>query len=238
MGIFDNFKEALSGGNSKSPIAALGGIGQKYTDPLAWIGGDGYLKFINQTVPEATNKGLSTVISPFKKVDETINPVRWIGPVDDAFDWTEAKPADTIAAALGAYFGGGALLGAGGGGGAGGTAGGTAGGAAGSGSATSAPAAQAGSFDWQQLVRTMPRQSSTPQYQAPAYGGAYSGQPSYPTSATANTNVGVPVPLTSPVAESLLANGQAAGADSDVLTPETRRIIASLALSRPGAAGY
>lgn len=153
MGILSGLGKALDPSNSKSPIGVLGKVGQKISDPLALVGGKGYLNFINDTIPEATNKALSTVITPFRAVDKTVNPVRRVGVLDKAFDWTEAKPADTIAAAAGAYFGGGALLGAMGG------SGGTTASPAG---ATSAQAPANGTLNWQQLARMANRQNQGP----------------------------------------------------------------------------
>lgn len=114
---------SASGGNSQSIVARLGQLGQKYTDPLAWIFGR---KYTDQLVNGAdfSNKQFSSVVKPFDKVDQTINPVRrYVPAVNTVGNWIANKPADSLAIAAGAYFGAPALAGAMGGGSGSGAAG-------------------------------------------------------------------------------------------------------------------
>lgn len=115
--------DSVSGDNSLSPVARIGALGQKYTDPLAWIFGKKWTNFTTHLADES-NKVLNKATKPLQKIDQKINPVRRFVPgVDKVASWTEHKPLDTAAIAAGAYFGGGALgnmRGGGGGGGAGG----------------------------------------------------------------------------------------------------------------------
>lgn len=124
--------EILHGGsgsskNSKSFIARLGQLGQKYTDPLAWIFGRKYTdKLVG--IADFSNRQLSSVASrdPMIKLDKKYNPLQQIPAIKKAGDWTTAKPADAAAIAAGAYFGGAALGSAmGGSGGSAGSPGGT-----------------------------------------------------------------------------------------------------------------
>lgn len=117
-------------------LGHLGKYGQKISDPLAWVGGDKFTHLTSDVLPEKVNQGLSAVMRPFDKIDQTINPVRKIPIVNRMANITAAKPGDAMAIAAGAVFGGGALLGGGAGGGAGGAAGGAGGaGSAGAGAA-------------------------------------------------------------------------------------------------------
>lgn len=138
MGLGSN---VLSSGNHDSILGNFGKKFQKYTDPIAWIPGVGD-KWVNLTsveIPRMSNTALSKVVTPFDRVDETINPVRrYIPAVDKIGDVVRDKPASALGTAAGAFFGGGALLGGLGAGGAGGgaaAAGGGAGGAGGLGAA-------------------------------------------------------------------------------------------------------
>lgn len=115
MGLFGN---SLSGSNHSSPIGALGGSLQKYTDPLAMIPGvgDKWVNLTSNKIPSLVNSGLSKVMTPFDKIDETINPVRKIPIVDKVGDWIHNKPGDTLGMVAGAVYGAPALAGAMGGG--------------------------------------------------------------------------------------------------------------------------
>lgn len=131
--------DSSSGKNHKSLIARLGQLGQKYTDPLAWIFGRKYTdKLVD--IADFSNKQFSSVMKPFDKVDKTINPLRRynvVPAVNNVKDWVSNKPADATAIAAGAYFGGGALgdaFGGGSGGGAGAAPGSTSAGSGGGGS--------------------------------------------------------------------------------------------------------
>lgn len=132
MGALGN--NIFGSGNHDSPLGNLGKRYQKYTDPIAMIPGVGD-KWVNLTsveIPRMSNTALSKVITPFDRVDETINPVRrYITPVDKIGDVVRDKPASAIGTAVGSFFGGGALLGGLGAGGAGGGAGSALGGAGG-----------------------------------------------------------------------------------------------------------
>lgn len=128
MGVLANLTGgASSGDNHRSPIGAIGGKIQKWTDPIAWIPGvgDKWVDLTSNKIPEKTNRVLSKVMQPFEKIDKAINPVRQIPAVDNVGNWIAQKPADTLAMAMGAMAGGAALAGAGAGGagGAAGTAG-------------------------------------------------------------------------------------------------------------------
>lgn len=119
-----------------SILGKIGGYGDKYLNPISWITGGKSTQLTSTVLPEKVNSGLSTVMKPFDKVDETINPVRKIKIVDRAADITKNKPGDALAIAAGAVFGGGAALAGGGGAGAGGGAGGAGGGLVGGGGGT------------------------------------------------------------------------------------------------------
>src|SRR5437868_13286573 len=129
MGVLGN--NIFGSGNHDSPLGNLGKKFQKYTDPIAMIPGVGD-KWVNLTsveIPRMSNTALSKVMTPFDRVDETINPVRrYIPAVDKIGDVVRDKPASAIGTAIGSFFGGGALLGGLGAGGAGGAGAGSAGG--------------------------------------------------------------------------------------------------------------
>lgn len=103
--------DSSSGKNHSSLIARLGQWGQKFTDPLAWVFGRKYTdKLVD--IADFSNKQFSSVMKPFDKVDQTINPFRRynvVPGVNNIKDWVANKPADAAAIAAGAYFGGGAL---------------------------------------------------------------------------------------------------------------------------------
>lgn len=103
-----------------SIVGKIGKLGQKISDPLAWVLGDDYTHLTSDVLPEKVNSGLSTAMKPFDKVDKTINPVRKIPIVDRLGNIIAAKPGDAAAIAAGAVFGGAAALGGGGAGGVGG----------------------------------------------------------------------------------------------------------------------
>lgn len=103
------FGNSTSADNSLSPVARLGAVGQKYTDPLAWIFGKKYTDLLTKIADKSNAIG-AKVGKPLTKIDKTLNPVRRLIPaVDQVANWTEQKPADTAAIAAGAYFGGSAL---------------------------------------------------------------------------------------------------------------------------------
>lgn len=134
MGIFDSLSGILDSGNHDSILGAVGKPIQKWTDPLSLVTGGKWADWTSTDIPRASNQVLSKVMTPFDKVDETINPVRrWVPGVDEIGDVVRDKPASAIGTAVGSIFGGGALLGGLGAGGAGGAgaAGGTAGGGGG-----------------------------------------------------------------------------------------------------------
>lgn len=136
MGIFDSLSGILDSGNHDSILGAVGKPIQKWTDPLSWVTGGKWADWTSTDIPRASNQVLSKVMTPFDRVDETINPVRrWVPGVDKIGDVVRDKPASAIGTAVGSFFGGGAALGALGGAGGGAGAGGAAagGGATGSG---------------------------------------------------------------------------------------------------------
>lgn len=103
------FGNSADSSNSLSPVARLGAVGQKYTDPLAWIFGKKYTNLLTKIADKSNQIG-AKVGKPLTKIDKTLNPVRRLIPaVDKVANWTEQKPADTAAIAAGAYFGGSAL---------------------------------------------------------------------------------------------------------------------------------
>lgn len=125
MGLFDSLSGILDSGNHDSILGAVGKPIQKWTDPLSWATGGKWADWTSTDIPRASNQALSKVMTPFDRVDETINPVRRFVPgVDEVGDVVRDKPASAIGTAVGAMFGGGALLGGMGAGGAGGAAGG------------------------------------------------------------------------------------------------------------------
>jgi len=126
-------------GDHSSVLGKLGGKIQKFTDPIAMIPGvgDKWVDLTSNKIPTATNRVLSKVMTPFDRIDETINPVRKIPIVDQIGDAVRDKPGDAIGLAIGSYFAApaiaGAMGGAGGGAAGGASAGGLGGGAAGGG---------------------------------------------------------------------------------------------------------
>lgn len=123
MNILDLLGDSTSSKNNLSSVARLGAMGQKYTDPLAWIFGDKWTGLTTKLADDS-QKYIAKGVKPFAKVDKAVNPLRQIGEFNKAMDWTEQKPVDTAAIAAGAYFGGGALANGLGGGGGGAQAGG------------------------------------------------------------------------------------------------------------------
>ncbi len=122
-------------GDHSSVLGKLGGKIQKFTDPIAMIPGvgDKWVDLTSNKIPTATNRVLSKVMTPFDRIDETINPVRKIPIVDQIGDAVRDKPGDAIGLAIGSYFAAPAIAGAmgGAGGGAAGGAGSIGGGAGG-----------------------------------------------------------------------------------------------------------
>lgn len=114
-----------------SILGKIGGYPDKYLNPISWITKGKSTKLTSTVLPEKVNSGLSTVMKPFDKVDQTINPVRKIPIVNRAANITASKPGDALAIAAGSYFSAGALAGGGAGGGAGGAGGGLAAGGGG-----------------------------------------------------------------------------------------------------------
>lgn len=168
MGFLSGLLDPTSHDSSFSGIADTI---QKYTDPVRWIPGVGDAEgnFLNYTLPNATNKIGSKVLTPFDKVDETINPVRQIPIVDKIGDAVRARPGDALGMAAGAYFGGGALAGAGLLGGGAGTTGAAAGGT-GFGGSTALGAAPTGLFSG-----LNPAAASAAGYGGTSFGGGISG---------------------------------------------------------------
>lgn len=120
MGLLDGLFDS---GNNESIIGAIGAPIQKYTDPLAWLPGglgDKWVDLTSHKIPELTNKVGSKIMTPFDRVDETINPVRRIPVVDRVGDVIRDKPGDAVGIAMGSLFAAPALAGAAGMGGAGG----------------------------------------------------------------------------------------------------------------------
>ncbi|OMG85390.1 hypothetical protein [Achromobacter xylosoxidans] len=131
MGILDGLFDS---GNHESIIGAFGAPIQKVTDPMAWLPGglgDKWVDLTSHKIPEMTNRVGSKVMTPFDRIDETINPVRQIPIVDRVGDVIRDKPGDAVGIALGGYFAAPAIAGAAGAGGAGGAGAGAAGGAGG-----------------------------------------------------------------------------------------------------------
>ncbi|WP_175221106.1 hypothetical protein [Achromobacter deleyi] len=132
MGLLDGLFDS---GNHESILGAIGAPIQKWTDPMAWLPGglgDKWVDLTSHKIPEMTNRVGSKIMTPFDRIDETINPVRQIPIVDRVGDVIRDKPGDAVGMALGGYFAAPALAGAAGSGGAG------AGGAAGTGGGTGA----------------------------------------------------------------------------------------------------
>lgn len=126
--------------NNKSFLARLG----LQLDPLSWIfGKDKVGKWRSHEIAGADwlNKQLSWVAKhdPAIRFDKKYGLPAYSKEAANVSEWVTNKPADSLAIAAGAYFGGSALAGAGGGsGGAGGGA------AAGAGSGTAAAGGGAG----------------------------------------------------------------------------------------------
>lgn len=119
MGLFGN---TLDSSNHESPVGMLGAKGQKWTDPLAWLPGGLGTKWVNLTsheIPKMTNEVISPVTEFGGRIDKAVNPVRRIPAVDNVMNTIEAKPADAIGTAVGAYFAAPVIAGAFGSGGAG-----------------------------------------------------------------------------------------------------------------------
>lgn len=149
MGLFGGlFGDSLDTGNALSPLGALGGKIQKWTDPIAWIPGlgDKWVDLTSNKIPELSNKALRPITKPLNEFDKTVNPLRKIPMVNNVAELAHAKPADSIGLAIGSAFTGGALSGALGGAssGAGGAAAGI--GGAGAGGASGFAAAPTGLF--------------------------------------------------------------------------------------------
>jgi hypothetical protein len=118
-----------------SIVARIGKVGQKYTDPLAWIPGGIGEAYQNGLVKiaDGSNAAFSKIGTSVDKYASKLDPMRQIPIVDKAADEINKRPVDAAAIAAGAYFGGSALGGMMGGDGSG----------AGSG----------GASDWQQWAR-------------------------------------------------------------------------------------
>lgn len=131
FGLGDNI---FASGNHDSLLGNVGKQFQKYTDPLAWIGGDKYVNLTSVEIPRLVNTGLSKVMQPFEKVDKTINPVRrYVPGVDQISNVIADKPGSAIGTVVGGMFAApaiGSALGAGGAGGGGAALGGAGGGEA------------------------------------------------------------------------------------------------------------
>lgn len=111
MGILDG----LFGGGHNSIVGALGAKGQKWTDPLAWLPGGLGSKWVDLTsnkIPGMVNSVGSKVMTPFDRIDETINPARRIPIVDRVGDAVRNRPGDAAAIAAGGYFAAPAAMGA------------------------------------------------------------------------------------------------------------------------------
>lgn len=104
-------------GDHSSVLGKIGGKIQKWTDPIAMIPGvgDKWVDLTSNKIPELTNKTLSKVMTPFDRIDETINPVRQIPIVDRIGDVVRDKPGDALGLAIGGYFAAPAIAGAAGG---------------------------------------------------------------------------------------------------------------------------
>jgi hypothetical protein len=129
VGSKESIVNAARKDNHASPIAAVGSVGQRYTDPLYGLLGEGYIKLINDTLPGYVNK----VLSPVAKAGAKLDPLHYVGGTvgkgqEYGEEWITNKPGDTLAMVLGAIYGGGAALGGGGAGAGGGGAGAGAGG--------------------------------------------------------------------------------------------------------------
>lgn len=131
-----------------SILGHIGGYVDRALNPISWATGGKWTHLTSDVLPQKVNSGLSAVMRPFDKIDQTVNPVRKIPIVNRVSNIVAAKPGDALAIAAGAVFGGAAALGGAGGSAGGGAAaggGGTAmGGAAGTlGAADSAGASSA-----------------------------------------------------------------------------------------------
>lgn len=186
--------DSASGDNHKSPVGAIGGKLQKWTDPIAWIPGlgDKWVDLTSNKIPEMSNKALSKVIQPFEKIDKAINPVRQIPAVDNVGNWIANKPASAIGMAAGAIAGGGALA-SGMGGGASGTGMGaaTSGGTSGLSGVTALPHVGMASeaFGTMGSAASAGSASASPGFLSNFFGGGSAGTPSL-QGVTAAPNVG------------------------------------------------
>jgi hypothetical protein len=112
-----------------SILGHIGGYVDRALNPISWATHGKWTHLTSDVLPEKVNSGLSAVMRPFDKIDQTINPVRKIPIVNRLGNIVAAKPGDALAIAAGAVFGGAAALGggaAGGGAGGAGAAGGSA----------------------------------------------------------------------------------------------------------------
>jgi hypothetical protein len=115
MGLFDAFSGSTSADNNESPFGEAGLLG----DPLHYLGGKKYDKFMRKTW-ELPNEYVGKYLTKFDKFDRKINPIHHaidrtaIG--GKIADYAHNKPGDSALAVLGSVFGGGALLGGAGGG--------------------------------------------------------------------------------------------------------------------------
>lgn len=119
MGLFDGLAGIFDSGNHDSVLGVIGKPIQQWTDPLSWMTGGKWADWTSTDIPRASNQALSKVVEPFDQIDQTINPARKIGFVDDISNVVKDKPASAIGAAIGSIFAAPAIGGAMGAGGAG-----------------------------------------------------------------------------------------------------------------------
>lgn len=119
MGFFDAFNKSTKSGNHMSPFGEAGLM----FDPLHYIGGDKYDRFMRKTW-EIPNEKVGGLLEKHDKYDRKINPLhRAIDKTEIGGEIKETvhnKPGDSALAVLGAIYGGGALMSGMGGGASGG----------------------------------------------------------------------------------------------------------------------
>jgi len=104
------FGDSLSGGNYDDPLGMAGSKFQRYTDPLAWVGGQKYIDLTSKKIPREVNRAFSSVVTPIDKATASIDPM--YSQTAGIHNWVDHKPGSTVGAVVGSIFTGGALGGA------------------------------------------------------------------------------------------------------------------------------
>ena len=66
---------------------------QRWTDPLAWIGGQKYIDLTSKKIPSLVNEGLSKVITPIDKATSYIDPL--YSQTAGIHNWVDHKPGSS-----------------------------------------------------------------------------------------------------------------------------------------------